>query len=117
VDEARVREDKTGYALSVVANGVTNNLRFNHRTVEEQLPDFTWFLNEMVKRTTIPRENFMKCAICGLDWGMCSHAGNNPVCVDNEVMRMVYEKLDMPVPVYPPGWADFWYATRRNKNV
>jgi hypothetical protein len=43
---------------------------------------------------------------------MCTHAANNPVCVDNEAMRLIYEKLEMPVPVYPPCWADFWYACR-----
>lgn len=113
VDEARVGEDETRYTLAVPTNGVANNFTFYHRTeVERTSPDFAWFLGEMDKRISIPREMFQKCAVCGLDWGMCTHAGNNPVNVDNEAMRLIYEKLDMPVPVYPPVWADFWYACK-----
>lgn len=113
VDEARVGADETGYTLAVPADGVANNFRFYHRREEERTaPDFTWFWGELEKRITIPKEMFQKCAVCGLDWGMCTHAGNNPVVVDNEAMRMIYEKVGLPVPVYPPSWADFWYACK-----
>lgn len=71
---------------------------------------------EMEKRmvtldlTTYTNHMFEKCAVCGFDWGTCAHAGNNPVDVDNEAMQMIYAKLDMPVPVYPPSYVDFWYT-------
>jgi hypothetical protein len=113
VDEAGVGEDVTGHALAVPANGVANNFTFYHRREEEpKALDFSWFLGEMDKRIAIPREMFQKCAICGLEWGMCTHAGNNQVCVDNEAMRMLYEKIGEDAPVYPPSWADFWYAVK-----
>jgi hypothetical protein len=109
VDKAGVGQDETGYALAVASNGVTNNFRFYHRK-EVERGGFAWLLGELDKRIGIPKELFSKCAVCGLDWGMCTHAGNNPVSVDNDDMRVIYEKLDMPVPVYPPSYADFWYA-------
>jgi hypothetical protein len=63
------------------------------------------------KRITIPRELFQKCA-SAVGLGRVYARENNPVCVDNEAMRLLYEKLEMPVPVYPPAWADFWYACK-----
>jgi hypothetical protein len=113
VDKARVGHDETGYTLAVPADGVANNFRFYHRReVEPKGRDFTWLLGELDKRITIPRELFQSCSVCGAHWGACQHIENNPVCVDNEAMRLLYEKLEMPVPVYPPAWADFWYACK-----
>lgn len=112
VDKARVGADEAGYTLAVVPDGVRDNFRFYHRREVERSFPGEWLMNEISKRITIPKELFQKCAICGLDWGMCTHAGNKSVVVDSEAMRLLYEKLDMPVPVYPPAWADFWYACK-----
>jgi hypothetical protein len=111
VDKARVGQDHARYTLSVASNGVTNNFRFYHRKEEE--PDrLVELMNELSQRLAIPREMFTRCAVCNSSWGTCEHSGNQPVDVDSEAMTLLYEKIGETPPVYPPSWADFWYACR-----
>jgi hypothetical protein len=98
VDEARVGEDKTGYAMAVPTNGVANYFGFNHFTGRERIrmsDDTDRLIDEINMALGVNKEPA-------------------PPNIDNDAMRLIYEKAGEPIPVYPFEWADF-YRTWLNR--